>query len=63
MDHLFDKGFISVEGNGDLLISSVAHRQSLEKMKIPVEEITNVGQFSSGQKRFLEWHREFLLLQ
>lgn len=62
VDHLFDKGFISFEDNGDLLISSVAHRESLERMKIPVD-LLNVGHFSSGQKRFLAWHREFLLLQ
>lgn len=63
VDHLFDKGFISFENNGDLLISPIAHRPSLERMKIPLEGGTNVGQFSSGQKQFLDWHREFLLLQ
>jgi putative restriction endonuclease len=62
IDHLFDKGFISFEDNGDLLISPVAHQESLRRMKIQVE-LTNVGQFTRGQKRFLEWHREFLLLQ
>lgn len=63
VDHLFDKGFISFEDNGDLLVSPVAHKPSLKKMKIPVDEIANVGQFSSGQKKYLDWHREFLLLQ
>ncbi|MCP5130185.1 MAG: HNH endonuclease [Pseudomonadales bacterium] len=62
VDHLFDKGFISFEDNGDLLISPVAHLESISRMKIPLE-LTNVGQFSSGQKAFLQWHREFLLLQ
>ena len=37
IDHLFDKGFISFEDNGDLLISPVAHLESLKRMKIPVE--------------------------
>jgi predicted RNA-binding protein with PUA-like domain len=63
VDHLFDKGFISFESSGELLISPVAHRESLRKMKVPVDESFNVGQFSSGQKRFLEWHRELLFLQ
>ncbi len=62
VDHLFDKGFISFEDNGDLLISPVAHLESLKRMKIPVG-LTNVGQFTSGQKQFLEWHRELLLLR
>lgn len=63
VDHLFDKGFISFEDNGDLLISPIAHKLSLERMKIPVDVDFNVGQFSSGQKHYLAWHREFLLLQ
>lgn len=63
IDHLFDKGFISFADDGDLLISPVADKQSLQRMKVPVNGTTNVGQFSSGQKQFLEWHREFLLLQ
>jgi hypothetical protein len=63
IDHLFDKGFISFEDDGGLLISPVAHQDSLRKMKIPVDAARNVGQFSSGQKQYLSWHREFLLLQ
>jgi putative restriction endonuclease len=63
VDHLFDKGFISFDDNGDLLVSSVADKESLRKMKIPVDSVANVGIFTSGQKQFLEWHREYLLLQ
>lgn len=63
VDHLFDKGFISFENNGELIISPVAHVESLKRMKIPIDVSTNVGTFSDGQKRFLEWHRESLLLQ
>ena len=36
IDHLFDRGFISFESNGRLLISPVAHTPSLEKMGVPV---------------------------
>ncbi len=63
IDHLFDKGFISFEDNGDLIVSPVAHLDSLRKMKIPIDTIPNVGAFSSGQKHYLNWHRELLLLK
>jgi hypothetical protein len=38
IDHLFDRGFISFENNGRLLVSPVAHQPSLEKMGVPVAE-------------------------
>ena len=34
IDHLFDRGFIGFEGNGNLIVSPVAHRLSLERMGI-----------------------------
>ncbi len=58
IDHLFDKGFISFEGTGRLMISPVAHRPSLFKMGIEVDHTLNVGTFSEGQRRFLEYHQE-----
>ena len=63
IDHLFDRGFISFENNGDLLISPVSHKQSLEKMGVPVGEKVNVGGFTEGQKTFLDFHREDIFLQ
>jgi len=63
IDHLFDRGFISFENNGDLLISPVSHKQSLEKMGVPVETKLNVGGFTEGQKAFLDFHREDIFLQ
>jgi hypothetical protein len=61
IDHLFDKGFISFEGNGDLLVSPVADRMSITRMGIAPERKINVGAFSEGQRRFLEYHRENVL--
>jgi putative restriction endonuclease len=61
IDHLFDKGFISFEGNGRLIISPVAHRPSLIKMGIDVDHSVNVGAFSEGQRRFLDYHQENVL--
>jgi len=58
IDHLFDKGFISFEGDGRLIISPVAHRPSLIKMSIDVDHPINVGAFSEGQRSFLDYHQE-----
>jgi hypothetical protein len=63
IDHLFDRGFISFENNGGLLISPVAHEVSLRKMGIPVGQRLNVGGFTEGQRRYLEYHRESVFLQ
>jgi hypothetical protein len=63
IDHLFDRGFISFESNGSLLISPVAHEFSLRKMGIPVDEKVNVGSFTQGQRHYLEYHREAVFLQ
>jgi len=52
IDHLFDKGFISFEDKGDLIVSPVADRASLLKMGIRPEAKLNVGVFSEGQRSF-----------
>jgi hypothetical protein len=62
IDHLFDRGFISFEKSGRLLVSPVAHRESLERMGIPVGKRVNVGGFSEGQRRNLEFHQERVFL-
>jgi hypothetical protein len=63
IDHLFDRGFIGFEDDGRLIISPVAHRDSLERMGIDTSRVINVGGFTSGQKSFLEFHRTAVLLQ
>lgn len=63
IDHLFDRGFIGFEDDGRLILSPVAHRPSLKRMGIDVSSSTNVGSFSSGQKAYLEFHRQSVLLQ
>jgi hypothetical protein len=60
-DHLFDKGFISFEDGGQLIISPVADRKSLGRMGIDLEKRINVGAFSEGQRRYLDFHRENVL--
>jgi putative restriction endonuclease len=63
IDHLFDRGFISFEDNGGLILSPVAHRPSLERMGIETTSIVNVGGFTSGQRRYLDFHRNSVLLK
>ena len=62
-DHLFDRGFIGFDNNGDVLISPVAHQESLAKLGIGISMRRNVGGFSEGQQRYLEFHRENVLLR
>jgi hypothetical protein len=63
IDHLFDRGFIGFQDGGALIVSPVAHRPSLELMGVPTASEFNVGTFSSGQRRFLEYHRDAVLLK
>ncbi|HVF72320.1 MAG TPA: HNH endonuclease signature motif containing protein [Chthoniobacterales bacterium] len=63
IDHLFDRGFISFEDNGELLISDVAHRESVRRMGVETERVVRVGTFSTGQKDFLAHHRRAVFLQ
>jgi hypothetical protein len=63
IDHLFDRGFIGFENNGKLIISPVADRPSLERMGVETQQSVNVGSFSSGQKQFLDFHRNSVFLE
>lgn len=63
IDHLFDRGFIGFESSGELIISPVAHRPSLQRMGIATEQVVNVGAFTEGQKHFLDFHRNSVLLR
>jgi putative restriction endonuclease len=63
IDHLFDRGFISFENAGRLIISPVAHKESLRRMGVETERAVNVGVFSEGQRTFLDYHRNSVLLR
>lgn len=62
IDHLFDRGFIGFEDSGDLIISPVAHKPSLRRMGVETDRAINVGIFTEGQRRFLDFHRNAVLL-
>jgi hypothetical protein len=63
IDHLFDRGFISFEDNGELIISDVAHKESVRRMGVDTKHVVHVGRFSDGQKFFLAHHRRAVFLQ
>jgi len=63
IDHLFDRGFISFENNGQLLISPVAHEDSMKKMGIMTDRVINVGGFAEPQREFLQFHRANVFLK
>jgi len=60
IDHLFDRGFISFQNDGKLLISPVADPVSLRRMGVP--PAVNVGTFSREQSGYLEFHRDEVFL-
>ena len=63
VDHLFGNGFISFKDSGDLIVSPVAHRLSLNRMGLQTDRYVNVGTFASRQLTYLEYHRDCILLQ
>lgn len=63
IDHLFDRGFISFEDDGRLLLAPTAHPESLARMGVPVDRRVNVGAFRREQRRYLEFHRDSVFLR
>src|SRR2546425_8113392 len=61
IDHLFDRGFISFEDAGTLIVSPVAHKPSLNRMGVETDHVVNVGSFTEGQRPFLDYHRNAVL--
>lgn len=62
-DLLFDRGFLSFKSNGDVMVSPVADRSAMAKMGISSNMLENVGQFSTGQGQYLEFHRDMVFLK
>lgn len=63
IDHLFDRGFISFDDDGTLLVSPVADTTSLVRMGLPAESGRCVGSFTSGQRHYLQFHRSDIFLK
>jgi len=57
-DKLFDKGFISIEDSGDLIISD---HLSDEVFKLwELNKFKNIGEFNTQQKQYLKYHRMYV---
>lgn len=63
VDLLFDRGFISFENNGDVLVSPVADRAEMFKMGLADHLLKNVGTFTSKQRQYLDFHRDMVFLR
>jgi len=61
-DHLFDRGFISFEDSGDVLISPVVDLVSLKRMGLDPQHPPRPVPFSTDQKHFLDYHRHEVFL-
>ncbi len=61
-DHLFDRGFISFEDSGDVMISPVVDVASLKRMGLHPERPPRPLPFNSDQRHFLDHHRREIFL-
>ena len=59
IDHLFDKGLISFENSGKLILSKQFDQTVLDKWSI--DKSMNVGSFRPEQIEFLDFHRDVVL--
>lgn len=55
VDHLFDKGFLSFDEHGGILVSRRLNPSVLEAWRI--DQRANVGTFTAGQSAYLAYHR------
>jgi predicted restriction endonuclease len=56
IDHLFDRGFISFQDSGGILVSNELNPRVLEQWSIATS--SNVGVFRASQQKYLEFHRD-----
>jgi len=60
VDHLFDRGFISFEANGDIVRSDALDASVLEHWGLAA--VRNVRAFTSDQEEYLKYHRDQILI-
>ena len=60
IDLLFDSGFISFEGNGEVILSPWLNLDVYGRWQLA--ETKNVGKFNDKQKHYLEFHQKNVLL-
>lgn len=60
VDHLFDRGYISFQNSGQLIVSEKLQYRVLKAWHIDPDQ--NVGDFTEEQRKYLEFHRDTKLL-
>jgi hypothetical protein len=63
VDHLFDRGLISFEDSGRVVVSPAADIAAIGRLGLSEALSRNVGSFSAGQREYLEYHRESIFLE
>jgi putative restriction endonuclease len=63
IDHLFDRGFVSFDDNGIVLVSPIADPESLPRMGVRLDRPIFSGTFNGDQRHFLEYHRRNVFLK
>jgi hypothetical protein len=63
MDHLFDRGLISVGRGGELWISPCADIDAINRVGLSQISGKTIGQFSRKQSTYLEYHRDEVYLK
>jgi putative restriction endonuclease len=63
VDHLFDRGLISFQDNGILLVSPAVKLKTVCRLGIPVDSKYDSGPFTENQKQYLTYHRREVFLE
>jgi hypothetical protein len=63
VDHLFDRGFISFQDNGILLVSPAVKLDTVCRLGIPSDTKYNSGPFTENQRHYLTYHRREVFLE
>jgi predicted restriction endonuclease len=63
IDHLFDRGFITFDDDGEVLVSPIADLDSIQRMGVTLDRPIITGNFNSDQQHFLEYHRNRIFLK
>lgn len=60
-DVLFDRGLISFEDDGTLIVSSLVSREIINKLRLVAGETYNIANETGERSRYLKFHRENVL--
>lgn len=61
-DRLFDRGLISFENNGKIMLSSIITNDNAKKLELESGRTYDI-KFNPGMKDFLEYHRDIIFIK